>query len=114
MSGLHQLLEPQAGDAFGDRLDRDFGIDAGQRGACGIDFFPADGFGEMHDLPLQISEVHRVVVAEGDAAHAAGGKVKRRRRAQSAGADQQRVRAEQLLLPVDADLGQENVAAVTQ
>jgi hypothetical protein len=64
----------------------------------------------MHDLPLQVGKIHSVVVADGDVAHAAGGKVKRYRRAQSAGANQKRVRAEQLLLPIDADFGQEDVA----
>ena len=68
----------------------------------------------MDDLALQVGEVDLVVVAQGDAADAAGCQVERDGRAQPAGADHQRVRREQFLLAVDADLRQQDVPAVAQ
>jgi hypothetical protein len=44
--------------------------------------------------------------------HAGGGQVQRRRRAQATGAQQQHPGPEQLLLALDADLGQQQVALV--
>ena len=68
----------------------------------------------VHDLPLQVGEVHLVVVAQGDPTDAAGREIQRHGRTQSAGADHQRMGREQLLLAVDADLRQKDVPAVAQ
>ena len=68
----------------------------------------------VQDLPLQVGEVDRVAVGEQDPADAGRGEIERRRRAEAAGADHQRVRAEQALLPLDADLVEQDVAAVAQ
>ena len=54
-------------DALGQRRDPDFGIDRGERGARRLDLLPADRLGAVHDLALQVGEVHVVVVADRDA-----------------------------------------------
>ncbi len=44
----------------------DLGVDLMQRGLCRNDFGLADHVGAMDDLALQVAEVHRVVVAQGE------------------------------------------------
>jgi len=112
--GLDQLLQSFAGHALGNGGDNGLGIDACQRAACGVDLALADRIGEMHDLPLQIGQVDVIVVADREPAHAARRQIKRYRRAEAAGTDDQDMRVEQLLLAIDFDFGQQDVAAVTQ
>ena len=68
----------------------------------------------MQDLALQVREVDLVGVRDGQPANAGGCKVERRRAAQPAGADDQRARAPQPLLPLDADLREQDVPAVAE
>ena len=68
----------------------------------------------MYDLTLEIGEINIVAVTDGDASDTRRGEVERDRRAESAGADDERMRGDQLLLALDADLGQQNVTAVAQ
>ena len=70
-----QLLQARAFNAFRNGLDHDLRIDARQRGARRLDLGLADGVGEMHDLPLQVGQVHNIVIANAYAAHAAGRQV---------------------------------------
>ena len=66
----------------------------------------------MQDLALQVAQVDDVVVDDADRADAGRREVEGRRRAEPAGADQQHLGVEQLRLPLLADLGQQEVAAV--
>src|ERR1019366_6165338 len=60
----------------------------------------------------KVREVDDVVVDDSECAHAGGGKVESGRRAEAAGTQQEHLRVEQLLLAIDADLGDEHVAGV--
>jgi hypothetical protein len=68
----------------------------------------------MHDLPLQIGEVDRIVVADGERADARRGEIHSRRRAESSRADDEGARRSEFLLSFDADLRQQDMPAVTQ
>jgi hypothetical protein len=61
----------------------------------------------MDDLALQVGEIHLVAVAHRDAAHAAGGEIEERRRAQAPRADDERVRGEEALLRLLPELVQQ-------
>jgi hypothetical protein len=66
------------------------------------------------DLALEVGEVDLVVVHQRDVADAGCRQVQRHRRAQPAGADDQRVAGTDALLAVDAELFQQDVARVAQ
>jgi hypothetical protein len=66
----------------------------------------------VHDLALQIGQVHDVAVADGEMADPGGSQVEAGGRAQPAGADEQDMALEQLGLARKVDLGQQDVAAV--
>ena len=68
--------------------------------------------GGVDHLALQVREVDLVVVDDAERADAGRGEVERGRRAEAAGAEQQHLRVEQLLLALDADLGDQQVARV--
>jgi len=61
---------------------------------------------------LQVREVHRIAVGDRESADTRCGEVERRRAAQPARADDERVRGAQFLLTLDPDLRQQNVPAV--
>jgi hypothetical protein len=66
----------------------------------------------VDDLALEVGDVHDVVVDDAQRPDARRREVERGGRAQAAGAEQEHLGVEQLLLALDADLGQEEVAAV--
>jgi hypothetical protein len=68
----------------------------------------------VQDLALQIGEVDAVWIGERQLAEAACREVERCRAAEAAGAYDQRARRPQPLLPLDPDLGKEDVAAVAE
>ena len=78
----------------------------------GVDLGHADAVGRVDDLALEVRDVDDVVVDDPERADAGGGEVERGRRAEAAGAEQQHLGVEQLLLALGADLGQEEVARV--
>jgi hypothetical protein len=96
------------------RHDRHFGIDRGERLARRLDLRPADRVGAVEDLPLEIGEVDLVAVGEGQAAEPGSGEIERSRAAEAARADDQRRGRAQLLLALDAELGEEDVTAVAE
>ena len=66
------------------------------------------------DLPLQVGQVDPVGVGEDQAAEAGCGEVERRRAAQAARADDERRSRSQPLLPLDSDLGEQDMAAIPE
>ena len=68
----------------------------------------------MRDLPLQVRLVDDVGVDDPELADPRGGEVERGGRAETAGADQEDLRVEQLLLALLADLGDQQVARVAR
>ena len=64
----------------------------------GVDLGHADAVGRVDDLALQVGDVDHVVVDDAERADAGGGEVERGRRAEAAGAEQQHLGVEQLLL----------------
>jgi hypothetical protein len=68
----------------------------------------------MDDLALQVAEIHRVVVAQGQLPDPAGGQIQRRWRTQSAHADDQYFGVQQALLALDTDLVQQDMATIAQ
>jgi hypothetical protein len=109
-----ERLEALSVHPLRERRDRDAGIDRRERVARRIHLLPPHRFHAVHDLALQVGEVDLLVVAEGDGAHSRRCEVERDRRAEPSRSDHQRARGEQFLLAFDADLRQQNVAAVAQ
>src|SRR5205807_5528592 len=103
--------------AFDARRDLDnfnFRIDGVERRACRFDFAHADRVGAIQDLALQVGEIDLVGVGERQPADARGGEIERRRAAEAAGADDERGCRAQPFLPLDADLGEQDVPAVAE
>ena len=78
-----------------------------------VDLALTDAVDVVQDLALQVRRVDLVHVDDADRADTGRRQVQRRRRAEPAGAEQEHLRAEQLGLTLDADLGQQQVALVT-
>ena len=66
----------------------------------------------MEDLALEVREVDDVGIDDPEGAHAGRREIEGRRRAETACADQQHLRAQELLLPRLPHLGEHEVAAV--
>jgi len=79
-----------------------------------IDLDRADRIAAVEDLALQVGEVDGVGIGQRQPADARRGQVERRRAAEPARTDDQRARGAQLLLPLDADLGEQDVPAVPE
>lgn len=97
-------------DAFGDRLDDHIRVDRGNRLPGGIDLGLAYACLGVHDLALQVGEIDGVVVHDGQAAYSRAGQVQRHRGTQAARAQDQGMRIQQLLLPLDTQFIEEQVA----
>jgi hypothetical protein len=85
------------------------GLMAAIASRCDFGLRLADAFEVVRDLPLQVGEVHGVVVDDRDAADARGAQVQRHGRAEPAGADHQRVGRKQPLLTLHADFIEQDV-----
>ena len=110
----YQIAQLRFVGAHRQRNAFDFRIDVVQRGSCRTDLGLTDRRGAMNDLALQIAEIHRVMVTQGQLPDTAGGQIQRGGRTEPAEADDQHLRRKQALLPLDADLRQQDVAAVAQ
>jgi hypothetical protein len=95
-------------------LDGNFRIELIQRDCGFVDLRTTDALRAVEDLALQVGEVDRVGIGQRQLADAACCEVERRGTAEAAGADNQRGRSAQPLLPLDPDLGKEDVAAVAE
>ena len=63
VSGRGKLADAALGDALRDRDHFHQRVDRGQRVARGVCFHAADRLGPVHNLPLQVGEIHFVAVA---------------------------------------------------
>ena len=77
-----------------------------------LDLRLADPLGVVDHLALEVRLVDHVVVDDAERPDSGRREVERRRRAEAARADQQHLRVEQLLLALEADLGDQQVARV--
>ncbi len=77
-----------------------------------VDLGDTDALGVVDHLALQVREIDDVVVDDPERADAGRGEIQRRRRAEATGAEQQHLGVEQLLLALEADLGEQDVARV--
>lgn len=90
------------------------GVESQEFFSRNFDFRPAYGLRAVKNLPLQVGEVDLVGIGDGQSADAACREIQRRRAAEAARADDQRVRGAQLLLALDPDLIEQDVAAVAE
>ena len=91
-----------------------FSIQGNKSCARSLHFRRAYRIGAVEDLALQVGEVDLVGIGNGEFADAARGEIERGGTAQTACADDQRVRCAQALLALDPDLRQQDVPAVAQ
>ena len=84
------------------------------RSATGFDFAAADRSRHVQDLALQVGEVDRVCIDQGELADAGRGQIHRRRRAEPSGADDDRVRVEKTLLSLDAEFVDKDMAGIAE
>src|SRR5258707_11520027 len=104
-----QRAEPLVQEALLDGNDLDFRVYLAERLAPGRNLGSSYRFGGVKDLALQVGEVHRVAVGESDRSDPCRGEVQRRGGTEPSRAYDQRRGREQLLLPLDADPGEENI-----
>src|SRR5204862_6770214 len=93
-------------------LDAHVGIDGCQTRRSGVDFGAADIGRRKQGLPLQIGEIDVVGVAQRQRADACCGEEVRRRVAETADADDERVRRGELVLCVRTELRQQDMPAI--
>src|SRR5258708_5757484 len=101
-------------DARSDWHDFHIRVQGMQRGCGGVDLASADRVGSIEDLALQVGEVDLVGVCEAQPADAGSGEIQRSRAAEAARAYDHYLACAQLLLPLDPDLVEEDVAAVAE
>src|SRR5207248_10526791 len=94
--------------------DLDVGVDGLQGLGGGLRLRLANVGGAVKDLALQVAGVDLVEVDDAQGAHAGRRQVKRRRRAQTARAQQEHARVEQLALARATHLGQDQVPGVAR
>ena len=68
----------------------------------------------MYDLPLQITQLHRVAISEPQVTHPSRGEIQRRRTAQASQAHNQHTGPPQCLLPHNIEIRQQNLPAVSR
>ena len=102
------------GDALLVRHDLDVGVERLERLLRRVGLPVAEPLGRVRDLALQIRGVDAIVVDDADPADAGGGEIEAGGAAEASGADQEDARLEQLQLTLDADFGNQEVAAVAR
>src|ERR1035437_679998 len=90
------------------------GIDGVHLFGGGIELLATHVPGGVNHLALEVGEVHHVEIDDADAPDARGREVQAERRAQAAGAHQQDFGRFELLLALDADFRDDQVAAVAE
>ncbi len=102
------------GQALLEREHADVRVERLERPSCRLDLRLAEPVGRMDDLALQVRLVDDVRVDDPERADARRREIERRGGAEPAGADEEDARIEQALLPVLADLGDEEMPAVAR
>ncbi len=97
-------------DVVGD--DVDVGVQLSERLLRRVDLALADPVDVVEHLALQVRRVHHVHVDDAERPDARRGEVERGGGAEPAGAEEQDLALEQLLLPGFADLGQQQVTVI--
>jgi len=95
------------------RLHRHVWVDGGDGFGRRFDLRHADVAGAVNDLTLQVRQVHHIIIDDADRADAGGRQIHRGRRSQTARADDQHSRGEQLLLSAYADLLQNQMPRIS-
>ena len=108
----YQRVERQRIDPFFQPHHIHFGIEPLQGGTRHLDLWRAHRVASVQDLPLQVGEIDLVGIRQRQASDARGGEVQSGRASEPARSDDQRSARTQPLLPLDPDLGKEDVAAV--
>ena len=111
---LKQIQGVGRGQRLLDRLDGDGGVEVGQPVRCPLQLRLSHLRGAVQYLALQVGLVDLVELHDADAADAGRGQVQRQRRAEPAGADQQRGAGLEPLLSRDAHVRDQDVAAVAR
>ena len=109
-----ERVEPGRVRALAQRDHVHVGIDGADRAPRRIGLGLADARQVVRDLALQVGEIDRIVVDDGDRPDTGRAEVQRDRGPQPAGADHERVRSEQLALAFDPDLVEQDMARVAQ
>ena len=91
-------------------LHLDVRVERGDRLLGRVDLRHTDPLRVVNHLALEVGQVDRVVVDDPERADPGGGQIQRRRRSQPTGAEQQHLGVEQLLLTLDPDLGEQQMA----
>ena len=82
--------------------------------ACGVELALADGARAVKHLALQICCIDDIEVDEAERADAGGREIERDGRAEPAHAHEQHTRALELLLPLEPDLGEDEMPAIAE
>ena len=106
---VHHVVGAEA-HVVGDHVD--VGVEEGEGLLGGVDLAVADSLDVVEDLALEVRLVDDVHVDDADRADACRRQVERGGRTEAARAEQEHPRVEQLLLPGDVDLGEEDVPLV--
>lgn len=89
-------------------------IDRQQAAGRRVDLALTDAGRVMHDLPLQVGDIHRIEIRQVQLAHPSCRQVQRHWRTQTAQPDDQCTAAFQAQLPLDIHLRQQDLPAVAQ
>ena len=110
---LDKVHDVFAGDESPVGVDLDIRIDCLHGFLGGLYLCLAHISGGMNDLPLEIGQVYFVCICNADRTYACGSQIHCSRSTQTAGTDNQHLGIQQLLLSLDTDFFQNDVAGVT-
>ena len=110
----HRIVKFGTFEAPGDRRYPGVRVQGGDARGGRLDLGAIEGRVVVDDLPLQVREVHGVVVHQRQSADPRGGEVEGHRRTESAEADDQRMGIQKRLLPTDVELAEHDLAAVSE
>ena len=111
---LHQCVQQCCIGAHGHGIDVATWVQGQHGGAGRVHLGLTNAFSGVGDLPLQVGQVHCVVVHQGDGAHARGRQIQSRCTAQAASPQHQGVAVQELGLSFIAQFIQQNVARIAQ
>ena len=107
-----QLHRVRRRETRGHRLHPHMRIHLAQRRLGRFHFGPANIARSMQNLPVQIRQLHFVRIDDAQSPHPRRRQIKRRRRSQTAGPNQEHARRPQLLLPGQTELRQRHLPRI--